>query len=701
MNSEKPSFLSQPVVKNIFVYRNGDPFYEARRLVVNQKRVSNFDTFLRDVTGGVQAPFGAVRNIYTPRMGHRVACLDHLQSGEQYVAAGREKFKKLDYSQIGSRKKRMLLTSSGQPYPQAKPVPQSRIIVSARFLKPIKEPCSIFVVANGDVLTPALRLLIPQRILGQYDRVLEMITDKMGLRILGCVRSLYTFDGNHVNEGKDLETGQFYVAVGRDKFKRLPYSDLLFTKPRGIRRTTGSKASSLPPIYTSGKQNRNSLTVNHSKSMWRCREPADAKISAHDTDRTSSIVRQISQQRLMILRKRRSGLSISLGTQDNDGAVQTDEGPLEDADLSPQSDLSSEEVRHTPLQSDLTSEEVRHTSPQNDLTSEEVRHTSPQSDLSSEEVKHTPPQSDLTSEEVKHTSPQSDLTSEEKPTEDSKSTDTEESPEGEKVEEEETAVAENSTVEQGDNKEDVTKTTEEQGDNKEDITKRITTEEQGDNKEDITKRITTEEQGDDKEDVTKTTEEQGDNKEDVTKTTEEHGDNKEDVTKTTEEQGDNNEDITKRITTEEQGDNKEDVTKTTEEQGDNNEDITKRITTEEQGDNKEDVTKRITTEEQGDNKEDVTKRITTEEQGDNKEDITKRITTEEQGDNKEDITKRITTEEQGDNKEDITKRITTEEQGDNKEDITITTEEDSDSVVGEKSLETKLQGSLENLVLKK
>ncbi|XP_064883108.1 doublecortin domain-containing protein 2-like [Oncorhynchus nerka] len=315
MNSEKPSFLSQPVVKNIFVYRNGDPFYEARRLVVNQKRVSNFDTFLRDVTGGVQAPFGAVRNIYTPRMGHRVACLDHLQSGEQYVAAGREKFKKLDYSQIGSRKKRMLLTSSGQ----AKPVPQSRIIVSARFLKPIKEPCSIFVVANGDVMTPALRLLIPQRILGQYDRVLEMITDKMGLRILGCVRSLYTFDGNHVNEGKDLESGQLYVAVGRDKFKRLPYSDLLFTKPRGIRRTTGSKASSLPPIYTSGKQKEQckSLTVNHSKSMWRCREPADTKISAHDTDRTSSIVRQISQQRLMILRKRRSGLSISLGTQDN------------------------------------------------------------------------------------------------------------------------------------------------------------------------------------------------------------------------------------------------------------------------------------------------------------------------------------------------------------------------------------------------
>ncbi|XP_045573732.1 doublecortin domain-containing protein 2 [Salmo salar] len=616
MNSEKPNFLSQPVVKNIFVYRNGDPFYEARRLVVNQKRVSNFDTFLRDVTGGVQAPFGAVRNIYTPRMGHRVACLDHLQSGEQYVAAGREKFKKLDYSQIGSKKKRMLLTTSGQPYPQAKPVPQSRIIVSARFLKPIKEPCAIFVVANGDVLNPALRLLIPQRILGQYDRVLEMITDKMGLRILGCVRSLYTFDGNHVNEGKDLESGQFYVAVGRDKFKRLPYSDLLFTKPRGVRRTTGSKASSLPPIYTSGKQNRNSLTVHHSKSMWRCREPADSKISTHDKDRTLSIARQISQQRLMTLRKRRSGLSISLGTQDNDEEVQTDEGPLENTDQSPQSDLSTEEVKHSSPQSDLSTEEVKHSSPQSDLSTEEVKHSSPQSDLSTEEVKHSSPQSDLSTEEVKHSSPQSDLSTEEvkhsspqsdlsteevkhsspqsdlsteeKPTEDSKSTDTEESPEGEKGEKEETAVAENSTEEQDDNKEEITKTTEEQDDDKEDITK--TTEEQDDNKADITK--TTEEQDDNKEEITKTTEEQDDNKEDITKTTQEQDDNKEEITKTTEEQGDNKEEITK--TTEEQGDNKEEITKTTEEQDDNKEEITK--TTEEQDDNKEESTK--TTEEQ-------------------------------------------------------------------------------------------------------
>ncbi|KPP76010.1 hypothetical protein Z043_104691 [Scleropages formosus] len=181
MDPGKPSFLAQPVVKNIFVYRNGDPFYEGRRLVINEKRVSSFETFLKEVTGGVQAPFGAVRNIYTPGGGHRVSSMEHIRSGERYVAAGRERFKKLDYSQIGSKKKGLHQNTSGQ----VKRVPHGRVIASARFLKPIKEPCLIFVVANGDVLNPAVRLLIPQRTLGQFERVLEMITEKMSLRVLG------------------------------------------------------------------------------------------------------------------------------------------------------------------------------------------------------------------------------------------------------------------------------------------------------------------------------------------------------------------------------------------------------------------------------------------------------------------------------------------------------------------------------------
>ncbi|XP_030606295.1 doublecortin domain-containing protein 2 [Archocentrus centrarchus] len=313
MSSEKPNFLSQPVVKNVFMFRNGDAYYEARRIVVNQKRVCNFETLLREVTGGIQAPFGAVRNIYTPRGGHKVDSLENLKSGEQYVAAGREKFKKLDYLQIGSRKKKMMRTLPMQ----AKPFPPNRIIVSARFLKPIKEPCTIFVVANGDMLNSAVRLLVHQRMLGQFDKVLEMITEKMGLRVLGGVRSLYTFEGQQVTEGNQLESGQLYVAVGREKFKKLQYSDLLFSKPRGTRRVKGMKAYSLPPLYRFSKQSENSKsTVQGSDSGDG--ESLKASPPSHNKEHLSSIVRELSQAKLLSLKKRKSGQSLTPGASDND-----------------------------------------------------------------------------------------------------------------------------------------------------------------------------------------------------------------------------------------------------------------------------------------------------------------------------------------------------------------------------------------------
>lgn len=53
--------------------------------------------------------------------------------------------------------------------------------------------CVLSVVANGDVLNPAVRFLIPSRVIGQFERILEMITEKMGLRIVGGVRRYARF----------------------------------------------------------------------------------------------------------------------------------------------------------------------------------------------------------------------------------------------------------------------------------------------------------------------------------------------------------------------------------------------------------------------------------------------------------------------------------------------------------------------------
>ncbi|XP_072107285.1 doublecortin domain-containing protein 2 isoform X10 [Mobula birostris] len=184
-----------PAAKSVMVYRNGDPFFTGRRFLIN-KQVSTFDTFLNQVTKGINAPFGAVRNIYTPKEGHRVFDLDELENGGSYVAAGVEKFKTLDYLQITTKKPQKKINE------MIRPVVHSRIIVSARWKKYNYEPYTI---------------------------------------------KLCTLDGRPLLGAAELENNQYYVAVGSEKFKKLPYYQVL-SKKVTVRETQGFHSDLLPPI---------------------------------------------------------------------------------------------------------------------------------------------------------------------------------------------------------------------------------------------------------------------------------------------------------------------------------------------------------------------------------------------------------------------------------------------------------------------
>ncbi|XP_016432146.1 doublecortin domain-containing protein 2-like isoform X2 [Sinocyclocheilus rhinocerous] len=117
-------------------------------------------------------------------------------------------------------------------------------------------------------------------------------------------------------DGKELENGQFYVAVGRDKFKKLPYSDLLFNKPIGMKRVNGSKAASLPPIFKYRRQNGD--VGNHHLNKSECGQEKSSPPAQSSKEQLFSIVREISQAKLMNIRKKRSGLTASQETQNND-----------------------------------------------------------------------------------------------------------------------------------------------------------------------------------------------------------------------------------------------------------------------------------------------------------------------------------------------------------------------------------------------
>ncbi|XP_056266856.1 doublecortin domain-containing protein 2B isoform X2 [Pseudoliparis swirei] len=210
-----------PPVKSVVVFRNGDPFDSGRRFVVNQRQVATMEAFLTEVTHGIGAPL-AVRTLFTPRRGHRVPELRDLQTGAQYVAAGFERFKKLDYLNTNMRK-----------HPAAREETQARVPqrpnVSAKWRKFVPLPCILHVFRNGDLLCPPFRFIIPRSLQPDLEKILSLVTEKVSLRT-GAVRRLCSLEGATVSSALELETGRCYVAVGTERFKKLPYVELLLSK---------------------------------------------------------------------------------------------------------------------------------------------------------------------------------------------------------------------------------------------------------------------------------------------------------------------------------------------------------------------------------------------------------------------------------------------------------------------------------------
>ncbi|XP_072211310.1 doublecortin domain-containing protein 2B isoform X1 [Excalfactoria chinensis] len=206
--------------KNVVVYRNGDPFFRGRKFVVNQRQFLTFEAFLNEVTRSIHAPL-AVRNLYTPKHGHRVAELADLQDGCQYVAAGFEKFKRLDYLNHGRKEFHGTGKSNGV---QTCAVAPWKPNTAVRQQKPTH--LTIHVFRNGDLLSPPFQLIISKSTLWQWDTLLAMLTEKADL-CSGAVNRLCRLDGTVVSRGEELVNGSYYVAVGPEEYKKLPYLELL------------------------------------------------------------------------------------------------------------------------------------------------------------------------------------------------------------------------------------------------------------------------------------------------------------------------------------------------------------------------------------------------------------------------------------------------------------------------------------------
>ncbi|ETE73742.1 Doublecortin domain-containing protein 2C, partial [Ophiophagus hannah] len=193
------SLTDSTPARTIWVYRNGDPFYLGRKFIINPRYVPTFEAFMIQLNEGVPTPFG-VRKLYTPSQGHTITDLPELQQGGRYVVAGREKFRKLNYSDIGTKKPQRKKRDE-----VIRPVVHSNIKVPSKWQSIYNKPRNINVFTNGDLLIPPMKILIPRFTLNNWNGVLALVNEKP------------------VDGPDKLEDNQFYIACGKERFQHLPY----------------------------------------------------------------------------------------------------------------------------------------------------------------------------------------------------------------------------------------------------------------------------------------------------------------------------------------------------------------------------------------------------------------------------------------------------------------------------------------------
>jgi len=204
-------------IKTIFVYRNGDAYFPARKVVFG-KKVRTFEYLLELVTDQLHPPFGATRKLFDAH-GTPVTELGQIKNGQYYVAGpGHKQFAPLPYVDIvdHSEKQRNYEVPDldKMKYKQKKVKGRNRV----------EHPLCLYILANRDKDGIPTKIMLKERDRISYQHVLRIITERLGFAKLpaNAKKLVNLKTRKHINKISQLEDRNYYCAVDRLEAIRLP-----------------------------------------------------------------------------------------------------------------------------------------------------------------------------------------------------------------------------------------------------------------------------------------------------------------------------------------------------------------------------------------------------------------------------------------------------------------------------------------------
>lgn len=262
-NNEREMSLPLDIGKSIRLMRNGDPFYRGHKFVISTRKYRYFDVFMDHISDTLN--FGAIRKIYNLE-GQRLLNLEELKDGEIYVAAGIEKFIKMNYTEIseGKRQPPLRLPSLVRDYPVSQYEGNQSLLIN--------------VFKNGDSLTSAFKILLYKNSMVSFDAVLNEISSKIKL-LNGPILKIYKLDGELVFQPHKIEHGHSYVAAGRERYRNVDYNTSNESVKNSISKST---SRDLPPVKVQ-KQNQQ-FKIQHQSPVKKTNQKTKVDFNKPQTD---------------------------------------------------------------------------------------------------------------------------------------------------------------------------------------------------------------------------------------------------------------------------------------------------------------------------------------------------------------------------------------------------------------------------------